>query len=162
MATTNGKSDFGGRDVATSQNDWHTWDDVSRRPTGELVKEFFAEAQHLIRGEVALAKAEVKHEAKKLGRGAGALGAAGLLGHTAFLAFTAGFVLLLGTFMPWWLGAVIVAVLYGIGAAVLAKGGITKIKAVHPPERTIHSLKEDSRWAKETIRNAKSDSHANA
>lgn len=162
MAINDGRgTSFGG--PGELQGGWQSpADDLSRRPTGELVKELFSEAQHLIRGEVALAKAEVRHEAKKVGRGAGALGAAGLLGHGAFLAFTAGLVLLLGTFMPWWLGALIVAAGYGVAAAVLGKSGVEKIKAVHPPERTIQSLKEDRRWATEAIRNAKSDSHANA
>ena len=137
-------------------------DDVSRQPTGELVKELFGEAQHLIRGEVALAKAELREEAKKLAKGGGEIAAGGVIAHTAFLAFAAGLILLLGTFMPWWLAAVIVAVAFGIAAAVLAKEGIEKTKKVHGPERTIQSLKEDRRWAREAIRNAKSDTHGNA
>ena len=149
---------FGKDDYA----EFRTWDDTSRRPTGELVKDLLAEGQHLIRGELELARAELRHEAKKAARGAGALGAAAMVGHTAFLAASAGLVLLLGTFMAYWLAAVIVALVYAAGAAILAQAGMEKVKEVNAPERTIRSLKEDRRWARDTIRSAKSESRANA
>jgi hypothetical protein len=51
--------------------------------------------------------------------------------------------------MPVELAALIVAVLWGIAAAVLALTGRKNIKAATPPmETTQQTLKEDAQWAK--------------
>ena len=49
-----------------------------------------------------------------------------------------------------WLAALIVALVYAVIAAVLAKSGQKEIKATGgaAPEQTIETLKEDAQWAK--------------
>lgn len=129
--------------------------DVSQHSVGELVGQVANDLSTLVRQEMALAKAEVKDEAKKAGKGAGMLGAAGLAGY--FLLLFLSLTLMWGIgemFDPDhpWIGALVVAVLWGIAAAVLASVGKKKLQQVNPkPEQTVESVKEDVRWTKEQM-----------
>ena len=59
--------------------------------------------------------------------------------------------------MPAWLAALLVAVVYGVVAAVLAMRGRAKVKQATPPvpEQTIETVKEDVEWAKTQMRSDK-------
>ncbi len=120
------------------------------RPVGELVKELSAQTSELVRKEVDLAKAELTEKGKKAGVGAGMFGAAGLVGVGAFFALTAALILLIAEAVDGWLAALIVAVVYGAIAAVVALQGKNKVQEATPPapEQTIESVKEDVQWAK--------------
>jgi hypothetical protein len=56
--------------------------------------------------------------------------------------------------MPAWLAALIVTVVYGVIAAVLALQGRNKVKQMGSPvpEQTIETVKEDVEWAKTQMR----------
>jgi len=109
---------------------------------GGLVSDISSDLSTLMRQEVALAKAEVQESAKRAGKGAGMLAGAGLAGHFAlwFLSITLWMVLmyLLDDF-AW--SALIVAVLWGIVAAVLALVGRKQLKTVEGMPRTTDSAK---------------------
>jgi hypothetical protein len=121
---------------------------------GELFKKLSAETSELIRQEVALAKAELSEKGKEVGKGAGLFGGAGVVGLLAAGALTAAIILILATFLPEWVAALIVAVVYGAVAAVLALRGKQEIKKAGPPvpEQTIETTKEDVAWAKTRAR----------
>jgi uncharacterized membrane protein YqjE len=123
-------------------------------PTGELLKRLSNETTTLVRQEIALMKAELAEKAKPAGIGAGMFGGAGLFGLGAFLALTAFFIALLDGAMPIWLAALIVAVVYGAIAGVLALRGKQKVNEATPvaPEQTMESVKEDVQWAKTRAR----------
>jgi nitrate/nitrite transporter NarK len=89
--------------------------------------------------------------------GAGLFGAASVLGLLALAAMTACFILALNAVMPAWLAALLVAVVYGAVAAVLALRGKAKVKQATPPvpEQTIETVKEDVEWAKNQMPSAK-------
>ena len=72
-------------------------------------------------------------------------GGAGVFGVYAFGALTAAIILALSLAMTGWLAALIVAVLYGAIAGVLALQGKSKVKAGTPPmpEQTVQSVKAD-------------------
>jgi uncharacterized membrane protein YqjE len=118
--------------------------------TGELLKRFSQDASTLIRQELDLAKAELTEKGKQAGKGAGMFGGAGLFGLGAFGALTAFLILVLAEAMDAWLAALIVTVLWGAIAAVLALQGKHKVEEATPPkpEQTIETLKEDVEWAK--------------
>jgi hypothetical protein len=129
--------------------------DVSKVSVGELVGQVANDLSTLVRQEMALAKAEVKDEAKKAGKGAGMLGAAGLAGYFLLLFLSLALMWGIGEMFdpdhPW-IGALIVAVIWGIAAAVLASVGKKKLQQVNPkPEQTVESVKEDVRWTKEQM-----------
>lgn len=124
--------------------------DVSQRSLGELLGEVTSDLSKLVSQEIALAKAEVTVEAKKAGKIAGAFGAAGGAAYFALLFASLWLMFLLASAfdsLTW--AALVVTVLYGIAAAVLALKGKATAKTLNPkPEQTIESLKEDAQWVK--------------
>jgi Putative Actinobacterial Holin-X, holin superfamily III len=118
--------------------------------TGELVKELSREVSQLVREEIALARAEMTEKARHAGPGAGMLSGAAVLALAAVGGTMATLILLLDLVMPAWLAALIVTVVYGAIAAVLALRGKQRVAEAAPaaPEQTIQSVKEDVQWAK--------------
>jgi Putative Actinobacterial Holin-X, holin superfamily III len=131
--------------------------DLRERPIGELLKQLSGETTRLVHQELELAKAELTQKGKQAGLGAGLFGAAGAIGLLAAAALTACFILALDAVMPAWLAALIIAVVYGAVAAVLALRGRDRVKQAVPPvpEQTIETVKEDMEWAKTQMPSAK-------
>jgi hypothetical protein len=117
----------------------------------DLMKRLSEQTTELVRKEIELGKAEVGQKAKKAGVGAGMFGGAGLFGFYAFGALTATAILALDTAMDAWLAALIVTVVYGAIAGVLALTGKKSVEQATPPlpERAIDSTKQDVQVAKE-------------
>jgi MFS family permease len=124
----------------------------------ELVKQLSEQSSRLARQEVELAKAELSVKGKRAGQGAGMFGGAGLFGLYALGALTAAAIFALATAVAGWLAALIVAVVYGAIAGVLALTGKNKVAAATPPvpEQATESVKEDVRWAKSRARAGRS------
>jgi uncharacterized membrane protein YqjE len=124
--------------------------DLRGHGTGELLKELSDHTTTLVRQEIELAKAELGEKGKKAGLGAGMFGGAGLFGVFALAALTTCIIVALDSAMPLWLAALIVAVVYGAIAAVLALQGRNKVQEAGPPvpEQATESVKEDVQWAK--------------
>jgi uncharacterized membrane protein YqjE len=116
---------------------------------GEIVGRLANDFSRLMRAEIALAKAEAKEEVKEAGKGAGMLAGAGYAGHLLVLFLSLALMFLLDVWMPIGWAALIVAVLWGIVAAVLASRGRAALKRSTPPmTETVETLKEDAQWAK--------------
>jgi MFS family permease len=127
------------------------------RPMAELVRQLSDQTTTLVRQEIELAKAEMTAKGKQVGIGAGAFGAAGLVGLYAVGAFTACLILALSTAVDGWLAALIVGVVYAAIAGILALVGKKRTQAGAPPvpERAISSTKEDVEWAKTRAKTAR-------
>ncbi len=116
--------------------------DATQRGVGELVREVTQDLTKLFNQELALAKAEVKAEAGKTGKAAGALGAAAFAGFMAVLFLSICLWWALGNLIGNGWSALVVAVLWGIVGAVLYSSGRKKLQEVNPtPERTVDTLK---------------------
>jgi hypothetical protein len=109
---------------------------------GALVADISSDLSTLMRQEVALAKAEIKDSATKAGKGAGMLAGAGYAGHfvVLFLSFALWMALTEMLDSQGW-AAVIVAVLWGIVAAVLALMGRKQLKTVEGIPQTTETAK---------------------
>src|SRR3954463_15924277 len=117
--------------------------DVEGVSVGQLLGEVSKDLSTLMRQELELAKVELKVEAKKAGQGAGMFGAAGFAGYM---------VLLFLSIALWWAlahlvghswSALIVAVIWGVIAAVAFVMGRKKFREVNPkPERTVDTLQQ--------------------
>src|SRR3954466_1532766 len=119
------------------------------RSGGEIVGDISRDMSTLIRQEMDLAKTEMKQEVTKLGKGAGMFGGAGLAGWFTLLFLSFALIWLLDNWIPVELAALIVAILWGIAAAVLAMRGKKEIKEANPQlPTTQQTLKEDVQWAK--------------
>ena len=120
---------------------------VADSSIGDLVKNVANDLTTLVRQEIALAKAETKEEVTKAGKAGGAFGGAGLAGWLALLFISLAVMYGLGEVIPVGWAALIVGVLWAIGAAALAAYGRSKAREVNPvPKRTVETVKEDVRW----------------
>ena len=139
----------GGARVAPAVVSDHDHGDARERGIGELVKDLANQTSTLVRQEITLAKAEVTQKGKVAGKGAGLLAGAAVFGLLALGALTAALIAVLGTFMPTWVAALIVMVLWAIVAFVLAKAGQKSLQEATPPApQTVETVKEDIQWAK--------------
>jgi Putative Actinobacterial Holin-X, holin superfamily III len=131
--------------------------EMEERSLAELMKHLSEQASTLAQREVELAKAELAIKAKRLGVGAGALGAASLLGLLALGALTATLILALATAIDAWLAALIITAVYGAAAGGLALVGKSRVEAGTPPvpEEAVESVKEDMEWAKTKAKQAR-------
>src|SRR4051794_41595325 len=85
---------------------------------GELVKDLASQTSTLVRQEIKLAQAEVTQKGKVAGKGAGMLAGAAVTALLGLGAFTALLIIALDSFLPLWLAALIVALLWFAVAAV--------------------------------------------
>jgi uncharacterized membrane protein YqjE len=125
--------------------------------TADLLRQLSEQTTTLVRQEIELAKVELTEKGKKAGIGAGMFGGAGAPGFYALGAFTACLILALATAVAGWLAALIVTVVYGAIAGVLALTGKKKVTEATPPvpEQAVDSTKEDVRWVKTRARSAR-------
>lgn len=130
--------------------------ELRQEPIGELLKRLSQETTQLVRQELELAQAELAEKGKKAGLGAGMFGAAGVTGLLSLGALTACLVLALNHAVADWLAALIVALVWGALAGVLALRGRDKVQEAAPPvpEQTVETVKEDVQWAKTQTRSA--------
>jgi uncharacterized membrane protein YqjE len=123
---------------------------------GSIVSGIVEDLQHIVRGEVQLAKTELKEEAGQMGKGAGMAGAGAFIGLVGFIFLMLGVTYLLNTWMRMWIAAGIVGLALIIIAAILASSGKNKIQEANlKPEQTIDSLKEDQEWASRQMKSVK-------
>src|SRR3954470_24389416 len=117
--------------------------DVEGSSVGQLFGELAKALSTLMRQEVPLAKAEVQTEAKKAGKGAGMMAAAGVAGFLTLLFLSNALWWALENVMDAGLAALIVAVLWGVVGAIAFSMGKKKLQQVNPkPERTVDTLSE--------------------
>jgi hypothetical protein len=130
---------------------------LRERPTGELVKELSAQVSTLMRQELELAKVELTAKGKEASVGAGMFGSAGLMALYAVGALTAAAILGLATVVDGWLAAIIVAVVWLAIAGVLALMGKRRAKRAVPPvpQQAVATVKEDVRFTKEHVQEAR-------
>jgi membrane protein len=131
--------------------------DLQQRPAGELVKDLSTQVSTLVRQELELAKVELTEKGKQAGIGAGMFGGAGLFALYGVGALVATAILALATAIDGWLAALIVAVVLFALAGVLALLGKARTKRAVPPmpEQTVETLKEDVRYTKEHVAQAR-------
>ena len=123
----------------TSQND-----DDAERTIGQLVADATRDISSIVRSEIALAKAEMRADARKAGIGAGMFAAAGTLAFLALilLLIAAAYGLVALGLAPWLAFLIVAVVLLVIGAilVLVGKRSIDSVKG--RPERAIKSTQE--------------------
>lgn len=123
------------------------------RSVAEVLQDVLRNLQEIVRGEVRLAKAEIRHEATQasssgLWLAAGAVGAV-----SAWMFFLWAVVYGLATVMEMWAATLVVAVGLALIAAGLLVVGRARFRQIRPvPERTIESLKENFEWIKQSTK----------
>jgi hypothetical protein len=115
----------------------------STESVGELLTSVTQDLSTLVRQEVELAKAEIKTEVAKVGKGAGLLGGAGFAGYMVALFLSISLWWALANLMDQGWAALIVAGLWGLIAGLLFVTGRSTLRSVNPkPERTVETVKQ--------------------
>jgi len=124
----------------------------SARPVAALLSGLASETGQLVQQELALFKAEMQEKLGRLGQGAGALAAGGLIAFSGWLALVAAAILGLSYVLAPWLAALIVGlVVISLGAGLLFFGKSRLDADALVPRRTLNSLREDEAWIREQI-----------
>jgi hypothetical protein len=112
------------------------------RSLGELISEVTEDLSTLMRQEVELAKAEVQQSARRAGKAAGLFSGSAVAGHFALLFLSIALWWALGSAIGLGWSALVVGILWGIAAAVLAASGRSSLKSVRGLPRTTATVKK--------------------
>lgn len=115
------------------------------RSLGELFSQLSSQFSTLMQKEIALAKAELRAEAKKAGKAGSLLGGAAFTGTMTVLLLSFAAAWGLAELVPTWVGFLIVGAVYGIVTAVLGLTGKKEAQQIDPtPHATVETLQERS------------------
>ena len=109
---------------------------------GDLLGDVTRDISTLMRQEVELAKAELKQSATRAGKGGGMLAGAGVAGYFVLLFLSLALWWALGTVMGLGWSAVVLAVIWGVVAAVLAAVGRKQLNEIKGMPQTAETLQE--------------------
>src|SRR5438876_6110943 len=124
----------------------------SARPVAALLSDLASETGQLVQQELALFKAEMQEKLGRLGQGAGALAAGGLIAFSGWLALLAAAILGLSYVVAPWLAALIVGLVVIALGAGLGFYGKSRLDAdALVPRRTLNSLREDEAWIRDQL-----------
>jgi tetrahydromethanopterin S-methyltransferase subunit C len=123
---------------------------------GTIVSGIVEDLQEIVRGEVKLAKAEIKDDVSAMGKGAASIAAAAIFALVGFIFLMLGVTYLLNKWLEMWIAAGIVGVALLLIGAMLAMSGKKKLSASSlKPTESMESLKEDQAWASQQIKSVK-------
>jgi hypothetical protein len=128
--------------------------DAEPRSTATLLSDAVNQLTRLVRGEVALAKAEVAQNVKSAALGIGLLVGALVLALVGLFVLAQALVVALGELIgDGWAALLIAALLLG-GAALLALRGLNALKPDKlAPNRTVRNVQADAQTIKENVSN---------
>ena len=116
----------------------------------DLIRSTLHDAQDLMRGEIALAKAELRQEVRKVGSGAAALAAAGVAALAAVMFLLTALALGLTNALGWpaWAGFAIVGGLVLVIALALAMMGKRRFNGEQRMPLTTETMRETMQWTR--------------
>lgn len=124
---------------------------------GSLLSGLIGDLQQLIRGEVTLAKTEIREELASAARGVGMLGAAAVVSLVGLIVLMFGVAAYLEKWLEDWQAMGIVGLVLIALAVVIGLLGKRRLQAsAITPDRTIASLKEDKEWASQQVKSVRS------
>jgi xanthine/uracil permease len=117
-----------------------------------LLTELAQETTTLVRKEVELAKAEVSEKVSQATTGAVSLVAGGLVAFAGLIFLLLAATYYLATMMEPWLAALIVGGVVTLIGVILVAMGKSRLNARNlQPTRTLATLQDDKRWAKDQL-----------
>lgn len=116
---------------------------TGQRTIGQLVSDVSTDLSQIMRGEIELAKAEIKQDVQHAGKGAGMLGGAAVFGLYGLGLLWLALAMVIAIWLPVWAGLLIMAGVLFLIAGILAmigKGQVTQVKG--KPEKAIAQAQE--------------------
>ena len=119
---------------------------------GDLFGDLSQEFSELVRTQTELAKSEIRSQAEKAKRAAGAFGGAALAGYMALILLSFAAAWGLSEVVPEGIAFLLVALVYLAAAGILFVRGRQRVREFSiVPEETVESLREDVQWARQKI-----------
>jgi hypothetical protein len=119
---------------------------------GEIVSGLAHDVQDLVRGEMALARAEFDQKLQETIRAAVRLLGGALLAFAGLVVLLEGAAAALALVIPTWAAMVIIGVVILIVGALFAKSGLNKLSLKQlTPDRTVSNLEKDAHTIKESV-----------
>jgi len=117
---------------------------------GELIGRLANESSQLVRDEIALAKQEVGEKVTRSVDSGKFIAAGAVFGLVTLLAFCAFLILTLAIWLPAWLSALLVTMVFGGAAFFAINAGIKKWRSTNLHlDQTMETLEDDKRWIKQ-------------
>lgn len=128
-------------------------------PIRDLLRQLAAQGRDLVRGEVALAKLEMRQMGRDLAFDSAKLVGAIALAFAGALALLAAAIIGLGNLLggQYALSALIIGAATLVIGGVLARAGVAGLRNPRTPDQTINSLKRDREWASHEAREFKEE-----
>ncbi len=116
----------------------------------DLIRTTIHDAQDLVRGEIALAKAEMRQEMRRVGAGVAALAAAAVAGVIAIVFLLTAVAWGIPAALDWapWTGFAIVGLVVLIVAATLGLIGKNRFNGERRMPLTVETMKENMQWTR--------------
>ena len=119
---------------------------------GDLLGRVSRDFSELVSTQVELAKVELQEEIAAAGRGAGILTGGALCAWLAVVLLSFAAAWGLSEVLPEGVAFLIVGAVYAVTAAVLVPKGKDTLSRVRPvPEKSVETVREDVRWAREQM-----------
>jgi uncharacterized membrane protein YqjE len=118
------------------------------RSIADVISSAVTDAQDLVRGEIALAKAELRDEVRRIGAGAAMLAAAGLAAIVGLVMLLTAVAWAISELAGWpvWAGFGVVTVVVLLIAGVLAFMGKSRLASERRMPLTVDTMKENMKW----------------
>lgn len=119
---------------------------------GEIAGGLAGDVGDLVRGELALARAEFDHKLHSLIGGAVSMVGGALVAFAGLVVLLLGLAAVLAMWLPLWASLLIVGLVIIVVGGLVARGGLAQLSLKNvTPERTAANLQKDGRFLKEHL-----------
>jgi uncharacterized membrane protein YqjE len=128
-------------------------------PLSQLIRDLAADGRRLVRGEVDLAKLELRQTARAAATDGLLVGAGGLVIAFGVACLMAALVIGVGVVVgSYWLSALLVGLLLLVAGGLTLMTGVRRLRSARlSPERSIESLRDDVEWLGDEVRTMRRD-----
>jgi uncharacterized membrane protein len=147
------------RNIVDAQGTTRAWDntaagtpDTSNASLGRLFRDLADDLSNLTRKELELARTETMEKVSHASKAVISMAAGGFLAYAGLLVLLAAAVMVIATWVPYWLSATIVGGIVVVIGLILLQSGRSALKKTNiTPEQTVDTMKENAQWVKEKI-----------
>ena len=126
--------------------------DANNASLGRLFRDLADDLSDLTRKEIELARTETMEKVSHASKALISMAAGGFIAYAGLLFLLTAAVLVIATWVPYWLSAVIVGGVAVIVGLIMVQGGRSALQNTNiTPEKTVDTMKENAQWVKEKI-----------
>jgi hypothetical protein len=148
------------RNTMDAQGTARAWDsaaatqgaETDNASLGRLFRDLADDLSNLTRKEIELARTETMEKISHASKAVVSMAVGGFIAYAGLLFLLAAAVMVVATWVPYWLSAVIVGGVAAIIGLIMLQGGRSALAKTNiTPEKTVDTMKENAQWVKEKI-----------